>query len=81
MEADGGQVIFFGREPRLLIDVGSFPAKQLTVSWNIVSLDETGTAEYGLRFMEGQRQGTGDKIKSRLYREYLSIKKRRREKG
>lgn len=81
MEADGRQVIFFGREPRLLIAAASISAKQLTVSWNIVSLDETGTAEYGFRFMEGQRRGTGDKIRSRLYREYLSLKKRRREKG
>ena len=81
LETDQGRIIFFGRDPKILVNTEKLTGKQLSFSWRIISLNETDTAEYGFCFqMEKHRRGS-DKLKARLHREYLGMKNRNREKG
>ncbi|MCR4752625.1 MAG: class I SAM-dependent methyltransferase [Eubacterium sp.] len=67
LKLDRDRFGFYGREPQIRIETAGLAGKELTVSWQIISLTETDTAVYCLQFLEAQMQRGGVRQLTRLY--------------
>ena len=67
LKLDRDRFGFYGREPQIRIETAGLTGKELTVSWQIVSLNETDTAVYCLQFLDAQMQRGGVRQLTRLY--------------